>query len=695
MEQKMREMQRSMAQPEEHIAKPQTSSRPKGQSMEAQPTAGKGDGPKYKSRRRRLIGWVIKKLKKVNNRELQKMKIQILSKIKKFFLKPQKDPADGIPDTQSEIPVVLDFTQNLQQHHLAEADRQLLEQEVNLFISESDEPCAYSENDEDKLHTNYESLMLQLWLAIEDSFNKENQETLRSAMTAILQEEQRDRHWMELDEEQRPRWRPLRCRQIHDTLLKKVVELRLRQAGEDESGANDLSTSLNTKVCRMGKQIRRDLLIVVKDIQGCYSPEFNVCNMYAELYHQAFSTKLVELTRSNMNLEECAYILSWINTYYLGNVMQQKELESHINSESLGALLPEETLRSLEEQYLSCTEAELRKWLSKALKNEEERWQDDKTPELFDKYFISNLGLDVVHLVHETMKISRTTLGNEDKCQRILYQLNTFLVSYKKCISKLIKGKHKHVTDNVQANLVSIKQLREYIEERQSLSADKRAALLSMVADLRDSCHKYLLSPIHSGLKKQYKKLWTQVWLSGSHEVTGELIRNLEDKFQHFSNLKPSCREDLVSQLHFEVMTEYVRRMMKRKLKLKTRDEQEAAAQALCEDSERINTLFTDNGSREKWLSSVLLQLAEVLRLQETGTLELEIAMLVRAYPDLSERHILALLQLKTNLSSSDVRCIRGSLTANKEISKPEAVPQFFSKVQVQWCIVVQGASSF
>ncbi|XP_076874334.1 uncharacterized protein LOC143523664 [Brachyhypopomus gauderio] len=249
----------------------------------------------------------------------RKMKIQILSKIKtKFFLKPQKDPADGIPDTQSEIPVVLDFTQNLQQHHLAEADRQLLEQEVNLFISESDEPCAYSENDEDKLHTNYESLMLQLWLAIEDSFNKENQETLRSAMTAILQEEQRDRHWMELDEEQRPRWRPLRCRQIHDTLLKKVVELRLRQAGEDESGANDLSTSLNTEVCRMGKQIQRDLLIVVKDIQGCYSPEFNVCNMYAELYHQAFSTKLMELTRSNINLEECAYILSWINTYYLG-----------------------------------------------------------------------------------------------------------------------------------------------------------------------------------------------------------------------------------------------------------------------------------------------------------------------------------------------------------------------------------------
>ncbi|KAK1795907.1 hypothetical protein P4O66_009019 [Electrophorus voltai] len=609
----------------------------------------------------------------------RKLKIKILNKFKiKLFQKSHGD-------TQSEFPVVLDFKQNLQQHHLAEADRQLLEQEVDLFISESpDEPGVYTEGDEDKLQMDYESLMLQLRIAIEDSFKKENQEMLRSAVATILQEEQRDRHWMELEEEQRPRWRPLRCRQIHDTLLKKVVEKRLQQVREVERGANDLSTSLKTEVCRMGKQIQRDLLLVVKEVQRCYSPDFDVCNMYAQLYHQAFSTRLMELARSNINLEECTYILSWINTYYPKDVLQQQELESHINSKSLGALLPEEDFRSLEERYLSHTEADVRTWLSNGLKKEVESWKNDKVPELIDGYFFSYLALDIINLVDGAMRVFLITLGNEDKCHRILRQMDTFLVSYKKCIADLIKGKHENIANIVKANLVSIKELRKYIEERQNLPDNMKAALLSGAADLRDSCHKYLLSPIHSELKEQYRKLWTPAWFSGNHEVAGDLISTLENKFQHFTNLKSSCREDLLSQLHFEVMTEYVKRMLKRRLKLTDQDEQRAAARFLCEDSDRINTLFTNNGSKEKWLSSVLLRLAEVVRLQETDALQLEIATLARAYPDLSERHILALLQIKSNLSSSDVRSIKYSLTENKDALNSEPVPHFFSQVPLK-----------
>uniref|UniRef100_A0AAY5F4Q8 Exocyst complex component 3 n=1 Tax=Electrophorus electricus TaxID=8005 RepID=A0AAY5F4Q8_ELEEL len=414
----------------------------------------------------------------------------------------------------SEFPVVLDFKQNLQQHHLAEADRQLLEQEVDLFISESpDEPGVYTEGDEDKLQMDYESLMLQLRIAIEDSFKKENQEMLRSAVATILQEEQRDRHWMELEEEQRPRWRPLRCRQIHDTLLKKVVEKRLQQVREVERGANDLSTSLKTEVCRMGKQIQRDLLLVVKEVQRCYSPDFDVCNMYAQLYHQAFSTRLMELDHTFLNVDCCI--------------------------------------------------ADVRTWLSNGLKKEVESWKNDKVPELIDGYFFSYLALDII---------------------------------------------------NVGINHV-------------------------------DSFHT---------ICKSHSMFDTNIVF------------------------------DLLSQLHFEVMTEYVKRMLKRKLKLKDQDEQRAAARFLCEDSDRINTLFTNNGSKEKWLSSVLLRLAEVVRLQETDALQLEIATLARAYPDLSERHILALLQIKSNLSSSDVRSIKYSLTENKDALNSEPVPHFFSQVPLK-----------
>ena len=46
--------------------------------------------------------------------------------------------------------------------------------------------------------------------------------------------------------------------------------------------------------------------------------------------------------------------------------------------------------------------------------------------------------------------------------------------------------------------------------------------------------------------------------------------------------------------LHEEVLVEYVRRMMKRKIKLKHKQQQEEAAAALCDDGQKIHTLFTD-----------------------------------------------------------------------------------------------------
>lgn len=41
---------------------------------------------------------------------------------------------------------------------------------------------------------------------------------------------------------------------------------------------------------------------------------------------------------------------------FLRDVLKHKELEEHINSSSLGPLLPEEDLKRLEEQYFSFKE---------------------------------------------------------------------------------------------------------------------------------------------------------------------------------------------------------------------------------------------------------------------------------------------------------------------------------------------------
>lgn len=211
----------------------------------------------------------------------------------------------------------MDFKQNLAKNHLAEASQQLLAQEAYLFSPQSsDEEINCTENEEDSLQKDYETLMLHLRMAIHDSFNKENQERLRSAVKAIHQQEEQDRYWEEVAEEKRPCWRPLNCKEIHDRLLKEAVEVRLQQTNKEENGADKLPTPLKREVCQMGMRIQKDLLQVVKEVQQCYTSEFDICNMYVQLYHQAFSRKLMEFSQINIELQDCVYILCWIHGYY-------------------------------------------------------------------------------------------------------------------------------------------------------------------------------------------------------------------------------------------------------------------------------------------------------------------------------------------------------------------------------------------
>ncbi|XP_017312074.1 tumor necrosis factor alpha-induced protein 2a isoform X2 [Ictalurus punctatus] len=584
-----------------------------------------------------------------------------------------------------DTPENLDFNQNVAQNHLAKASQQLLAQEEHLFRPKSsDKEGICIEDEEDGLQKDYETLMLHLRMAVHDSFNKENQEKLRSAVQAICQQEEQDRQWEKKEEEKHPCWRPLKCREIHDALLKEVVQVRLLQTNEEENGADKLSTSLKREVCRMGQRIQKDLLHVARDVQPCYTSDFDIFNMYVQLYHQAFSTKLLEFARTNLELQDCIYILCWIHGYYPKNILQQDDLVPHINTESLGALLPEEYRKSLEEQYLSHKEVEVRTWLSNALKKEEEIWQTSNKPELIDGCYFSNLALDVIPIIDGAVKETMDILGNRDNAQRILLQLDSFLMSYKKSIIELIKGKHTTIPDILKANMVSIKQLREYIEKHKDLSDEVKEALLSIISEMRDSCHSYFLNPIHKELKVQYRKLWTPAWFSESHTIIGDLLRIVDEMVRPFSDIQSACMKELFSQLHSEVMIEYVKRMLKGKLKLKDKDDQEAAASFLCEDNVRINSLFITIGSEEKWLSIILTKLSDVLRLQDPGALQLEIVTLARTYPDISECQVLALLNLKANVSKADVRNIKKSLTENRDSLNAGPTTAFFCKVPVK-----------
>ncbi|XP_061117335.1 tumor necrosis factor alpha-induced protein 2-like isoform X1 [Conger conger] len=607
--------------------------------------------------------------------------------LKSLFRRNQKNPKGTTNGAGVKIDIPptfgLTFEENLQQGHLFQAGKQLIQQEEHLFGREIGKEEKESGENKEKLKRDYESLLKKVWLSVDSSLSAgaEELEGLKSAVSCIQQEEEQDRRWGKKPETQAPEWRPRQCRQMHDARLEKMVEKRMEEPNVIVEGN---MSSLKRDICKMGKQMKEDLLKVARELQNCYPEEFDICSVYAGLYHQAFSQRLTEIADYELVVDDCIYLLTWVNNYYPNDILKSKELKGKINCKSLGDLLPVAVARVLEEQYLSDQETQVKKFVSTALRKQEEAWLSGAQPELIEGHY-SPISIDVIQCVDSAMKHARNVLGEVDKAQPIMCQLTDFLRSYKKSLEDFLKGKHGNTKAVIKANLASLEQFETYIvTERDVFTEEMRTCCLSLVNAMKDCGYQYLSKIIHADMKVWYRKLGTQSWLTENSIVMNGLLEALMGHIEKCSDLKTSCFEEFVGRLHGDVMVEYVYRLLKKKLRLKDQGQQEAAARLLCEDSKALHALFTEKGSKEEWLSEILPNIAEVLKTQDPSMIQLDIVNLAQYCPDLSDCHISDLLHLKTNLPISDIKMIKESLSEIRNSVISQNTRPFFSRVHRQ-----------
>lgn len=585
-------------------------------------------------------------------------------------------------------PVVLTFEENLEQGHLSQAGKQLIQQEEHLFGREIGKEERESTENKEKLEIDYEALHKHMWLSVDCSLSAgaEGLEGLKSAVSCIQQEEEQDRRWLQEPEALRPVWRPRHCRQTHDALLEKMVKKRMDEL-EGVIGGDNLS-SLKRDICKMGVRAKEDLLKVARDLKNCYPEEFDICNVYTRLYHQAFSKRLMKISEFELDIDDCVYLLSWVNNYYPNDILKHPELKEVINCNSLGDLLPVEVTRALEDQYLSDKETKVKTWVSAALRKQEEAWLSGALHELIEEYYCS-ISIDVIQCVDMAVRDARIIVGEPHRAQQIMCQMKCFLMSYKKSLEDFLKGKHGNTEAVIKANLASLEQFENYIaKESDFFTEETRTGCLSLVNAMKDCGYQYLSNIIHANMKVHYRKLGTQSWLTENSVIMRDLLEGLRGHIEKSRDLKPSCLEELIGRLHSDVIVEYVKRLLKRKLRLRNKGQQETAASLLCEDSKKLHALFTEEGSKEEGLRHILPKIAEVLKTQDPSIIQLEIVTLARDFPDLSDRHVSALLHLKTTLSTSNIKMIKESLSENRNSVTSHDTRAFFSRVSIKWAML-------
>ncbi|XP_037607368.1 tumor necrosis factor alpha-induced protein 2-like isoform X3 [Sebastes umbrosus] len=623
------------------------------------------------------------------NQEGERRKLPKLKNPAKFWKNRKQRPHINNAD-ELDCEEVPEQQQEEEKGQLEEESSRLIIREEQLFSQDS-----RSEEEEDQLQKDFEALNLQMWMAVHSTFNtsttssssSEHLKVLRSAVASIQQQEEQDRRWAGCPEERVPVWRPQKCLSTHNTLLQNMVVSRLMKAAEEDCGeANRLSSPLKKEVCRMGKRVKEDLLTVVRTVQDCYPPQMDILNVYSGLFHQSFSARLTELAASELEQDDCSYLLFWINQYYPHEILNHEELKGKVKTACLGSLLLQDHLNRLEDQFLTHKEENVKLWLNTALTKEEESWLSGQKPELIDQCYFSPLAIDVIQLMNKPLTEFSCAITEQGKAHRITAHLESFFCSYKKCLEEFVKGNHNNAGSVIKAHLVCEQQFRVYItSETGSLSEQQRRRCLETLSALKDCGYRYFTCPIQIQLKVYFTQLWTSVWLDGSLPVVDSLLDSLNEQLTDLTDLKPACRQSLLCVLHQNLALQYVKRTMK--TRARSSEQQVGGAQRMTEDARTINDFFNERGCSESlWLGEMLCSVAEVLRLQDPGSVQLEVVNLARTFPDFSDAHVSALLSLKTGLSAADVRSIRRSVEENRhlDVTTNESHP-FFSKVKVKW----------
>ncbi|XP_037394227.1 uncharacterized protein LOC119263453 isoform X2 [Pygocentrus nattereri] len=627
------------------------------------------------------------------DRPISSSKSKFKKKIPKLNLPFKKNSQQQRKNIQpEEIP--LTFKQNLKEQHFAVAGKQLINREERLFsvkqdgVGSSKSLVEEEEDNKENLRKDFEELLEEVWLTLGNSLEVQTEnekEVLKQAVLVIQQEEEQDRRWEGVAEKECPPWRPRCCRQTHDSLLQNMVQRRMEEAKLDSN--TDIKSSVQKEITGKGKQIKEDLLHIAEHVRSCYPGE-NVCQLYAKLYHQEFCATLREIADYGLSDADCSHVLQWVNIHY-PSILRCKELKGVIEYEQLEALLPANMFEPLEEQCLTQIEDTLQTWCLNILKKEKAE------PELRDGCYFSCLAIDVIKCVHDAITSAQKVLGSCSKSQRITHQIKEFLISYQDYLKNVTEDNQGNTDTVLKANLLCIRQLREYITTNQELfPAHLKSDCRSLLVSIRELCHGYFTKSVHKDLKGTYAKLGTSEWLKHSEHVCGELLEGVDTHIQKLTDLDKTCLQDLLSHLHKEVLAEYVRTLMKKKIKLGKANIQQAA-EALRDNNQRIHTLFIEAGSRMDDLKDILESLADLLTLKELHTIELELANLSKSYPDFCEAHVCAWLHHRPTLSTAELRMIKETFSELREPNTPvetdhqEQDPlyssrDFFSKVFVR-----------
>ncbi|XP_058423744.1 tumor necrosis factor alpha-induced protein 2 [Diceros bicornis minor] len=507
-------------------------------------------------------------------------------------------------------------------------------------------------------------------------------ERLRQALAVLAEQEREDRQAAAAaGPSALATTRPRRWLQLWRRDVAQTAEERLgRPPAEGAEGRSEAERIF----LHMGRTMKEDLEAVVERLKPLFPAEFGVVAAYAESYHQSFAAQLEAMAQFELCQRDTYMLLVWVQNFYPNEIINSPKLARDLQGVGLGSLLPSRQIRLLEATFLSNEVASVKEMMARALDLESKRWAQDVAPQRLDGHCHSELAIDIIQIISQGQaKAEEITLdlGMQIK-HMLLVELVVFLRSYQRAFDEFLERCRllRNYRANVIANINNCLSFRTSMEQKWQTSQDLPRHLLGPLSELKSHGFDNLLQNLFEDLKPLFKR-FTQTRWAAARQTLEEIIATVGERLPEFLELHDCFREELMEAVHLHLVKEYIIRLSKRRVVLKTAEQQEELAGHIQANAKLIQQFCIQNGSPATWLHHALPTLAEIIRLQDPSAIKLEVATYATSYPDFSKGHLGAILAIKGNLSSSEFKSIRSILDIDTGAREP--FKSLFSLIKV------------
>lgn len=498
----------------------------------------------------------------------------------------------------------------------------------------------------------YEALQKELWAVVRESLRSPTAgPNLGLVVQVLQQEEQSDRAWALDGVPVAPGCpRPRRLRQRWQEAVGEAAESSLPHRAELQAGQLEQYMEL------VRTRVVEDLSAAKRNVVEIYPEEYQAFQVYVQSYHHAVARRLEDITKDQLQITDIYSLLDWIHNIYYRDVLGTVSITKPFNRSHLGPLLPPETIDRLELDCLNSVRAKVTTELTQVLDDEENRWMETLHVEEFHitlaKTVIQRLQVDL----DRSATINRSLGSRVSQCS--INGLADFLYSFQRKVEMFHEGMASGMFGDNQDGYVSktiamvncCPPFRGFIQRcvqyDQSVSEDSVRRASTALDHIVSQGVRLLSERLYHSIRPFFDKLVKRKWLSNP-EPYEHIQALIKEDFKKYCRMDSPPYQLLVAELHRRVLLEYLRSVMRGRIICTSLKMRKRMAARLRDEGQRIKVLFKDLESPSSWLDSALTHISEIILLEDIPSIQMEVGILVREFPDVRKKHVSAILNIR------------------------------------------------